>query len=121
MGVNIDEARSEYSPGPVDNLRSGGGPPRLDGRYASVTDGDIDGSRRASGAVDDCGAADQQIVHAFPPANNRFEPDQSLMFPEDWSNSFVNFQDTGSRPSLSLSGCGRNKARFPRRQMISHK
>ena len=66
--MNVDKAGGEDPSGPVDLPRRGFGPPRLDGRYSSVTDGDIDGSRRASGAVDDSGAANQQIVHALPPS-----------------------------------------------------
>ena len=55
MGMDVDKARGEDPSGPVDLARGGFTLPRLDGRYASVTDGDIDRSRRASAAVDDSG------------------------------------------------------------------
>src|SRR5262249_11460249 len=67
VGVNVDEAGRENSPRPVDLPRRAVASPRLDGRNASVADGDIQQSRRASRAVDDSGAADYQIVHVLPP------------------------------------------------------
>src|SRR4051794_23736316 len=67
VGMNVDKTGSEDSSGSVDLACRCFAPPRLDGRYSPITDGHIDGSWCTSGAVDDSGAADQQVVHASPP------------------------------------------------------
>src|SRR4051794_4634375 len=106
--MDVDKAGGEDPSGPVDLPRSSLAPPRFDGRYPSVTDGDINRSRRAAGAINDSGAADQQIVHAFPQANDRLEQVYAYALGQGWSNRFIDiFPHSGSlRSSVSLRVAG---------------